>query len=358
MKSAKRAITLAAWKNMRQVLVKGIWGCSAPAGLVFERYGMCMKKEKAAKKGAAAVPRQPFKSHFKRYWQLYLMMLVPIIHILVFKYVPMLGSVLAFRRYRPGMSPFGTEWVGFHYFKRFLTDNMFWRAFRNTLVLSFMNLVINFPIPIIFAIFLNEVKNARFKKLVQTVSYMPRFISTVVVIAILGELLSPSSGMVNNFLQNVFGIVPVYFMNDAKYFRWIYVFTDTWQFMGWTAIIYLAAITGINTELYEAAEMDGATRIQKVFHVTLPSILPTIMVMLILDVGRMLTLGFEKVLLMYTPANSGVSDIIDTLVYRTGLTNQNYSYATAIGLFSDLIGVILVTVSNTVSKKVTGDGIY
>lgn len=306
----------------------------------------------------AKLARQPFPRHFKRYWQLYVMMIIPILHILIFKYVPMFGSVLAFRRYRPGMGPFGTQWVGFRYFERFLKDSMFWQAIGNTLLLSLMNLVINFPIPILFAILLNEIKNVKFKKAVQTISYMPRFISTIVVIAILGELLSPSSGMINNLLNGLFGIEPIYFMNDAKYFRGIYVLTDTWQYTGWTAIIYLAAITGINSEMYEAAEIDGANRIQKILYVTIPSIMPTIMVMLILNVGRMLSLGFEKVLLMYTPANSHVSDIIDTLVYRTGLTNQNYSYATAIGLFSGIIGVILVTTSNTISKKVTGDGIY
>lgn len=270
----------------------------------------------------------------------------------------MFGNVLAFRRYRPGMGSFGVSWVGFRYFENFLKDNAFWRAFRNTLVISLGNLIINFPIPIIFAILLNEVKHPKFKKVVQTISYMPRFISTVVVIAILKEILSPSSGLLNIFLNRTFGMEPTYFMNEPQFFRWIYIFTDTWQFTGWTAIIYLAAITGINLDLYEAAQLDGASRLQQIKHITLPSILPTIMVMLILNVGRMLSLGFEKVLLMYTPSNSAVSDIIDTLVYRTGLANQNYSYATAIGLFSGIIGIILVSSSNFISKKLTGDGIY
>ena len=298
------------------------------------------------------------RPHYHRYWQLYAMMVVPLIYFILFKYVPMFGNVLAFRRYRPGMGPFGTEWVGLQYFRRFAQDPAFWRAFRNTITLSLMNLVVNFPIPIIFAILLNELRNLRFKKIVQTVSYMPRFISTVVVIAILGELLSPSSGIINLFLKRFFDMDPIYFMNDEKYFRWIYVFVDTWQYTGWTAIIYLAAITGISSDLYEAATIDGASRIQQVFYITIPSIMPTIMVMLILNIGRLLSLGFEKVLLMYTPSNSAVSDIIDTLVYRTGLANQNYSYATAIGLFSGIIGVVLVSSSNALSKKLTGDGIY
>lgn len=300
----------------------------------------------------------PRKSYFARYWQLYAMMALPLIYFLVFKYVPMLGSVLAFRRYRPGMGPFGTEWVGLTYFSRFWSDPAFWRAFRNTLVLSILNLVVNFPIPILFAILLNEVHILPFKKVVQTVSYMPRFISTVVVIAILGELLSPSSGIINLLRQHLFGKEALYFMNEARFFRVIYILVDTWQYTGWTAIIYLAAITAIPAELYEAATIDGASRTQQIFFVTIPSIMSTIMVMLIISVGRLLSLGFEKVLLLYTPDNSMVSDIIDTLVYRTGLANQNYSYATAIGLFSGIIGVILVSSSNALSKRLTGEGIY
>ncbi len=300
----------------------------------------------------------PRKSYFARYWQLYAMMVLPLLYFLVFKYVPMLGSVLAFRRYRPGMGPFGTEWVGLTYFSRFWSDPAFWRAFRNTLVLSILNLMVNFPIPILFAILLNEVHILPFKKVVQTVSYMPRFISTVVVIAILGELLSPSSGIINLLRQHLFGKEALYFMNEARFFRVIYILVDTWQYTGWTAIIYLAAITAIPAELYEAATIDGASRTQQIFFVTIPSIMSTIMVMLIISVGRLLSLGFEKVLLLYTPDNSMVSDIIDTLVYRTGLANQNYSYATAIGLFSGIIGVILVSSSNALSKRLTGEGIY
>ena len=271
--------------------------------------------------------------HLKQYSALYAMMILPLLYFIIFKYVPMFGNILAFRRYRPGQGMFGTEWT-LRYFERFLKDPAFWRAFRNTLVVSLENLVINFPLPIIFAILLNEVRNKHLKKVVQTISYMPRFISTVVVIA------------------------PIYFMNEPGWFRPLYILSESWQYTGWTAIIYLAAITGISSDLYEAAEMDGATRLQQIFHVTIPSIMPTIMVMLIMNVGRMLSIGYEKVLLMYTPSNSGVSDIIDTLVYRTGLQNQNYSYATAIGLFGGIIGLILVSGSNAISKKLTDESLY
>lgn len=306
-------------------------------------------EEKAARKRSA-------KNHFRRYWVLYAMMVVPVIYYIVFKYLPMFGSILAFRRYRPGMGPFGTEWT-LRYWERFLKDPAFWNALRNTVITSVLNLVINFPIPIIFAILLNEVRAKRFKKVVQTVSYMPRFISTVVVVTLLNELLSPSSGIINRLIVACGG-ESIYFMNQAAWFRPIYILSETWQFTGWTAIIYLAAITSISPDLFEAAEMDGASRLQQIWYVTIPSILPTVMVMLIMNVGHLLSLGFEKVLLMYSPANSSVSDIIDTLVYRVGLANQNYSYATAIGLFSGLIGLILVTSSNALSKKLTGESIY
>jgi putative aldouronate transport system permease protein len=297
------------------------------------------------------------KANKHQYWQLYAMMVLPLLYFIIFKYVPMFGNILAFRRYRPGMGPFGTEWVGLRYFKLFFKDAAFWTAFKNTLILSLLNLIINFPIPIIFALLLNEVKNRYFKKFVQTISYMPRFISTVVVIAIVSELLSPSTGILN-IIRGKMGLDAIYYMNEPAYFRTIYVLLDTWQYTGWTAIIYLASITSISPDMYEAATIDGANRIQQIFYVTIPTILPTIMVMLILNIGRLLSLGFEKILLLYTPTNSQVSDILDTLVYRTGLANQNYSYATAIGLFTGIIGIILVTSSNNLSKKLTGQSIY
>lgn len=286
------------------------------------------------------------------------MMIAPIIYFILFKYMPMFGNILAFRRYQPGKGAYGTEWRGLYYFNRFLKDPAFWNAFKNTLMISLWNIIINFPLPIFFAIMLNEVRVKAFKKVVQTVSYMPRFISTVVVFGIISEILSPSSGILNRFLVNAFGIKPIYFINLPQYFRPIYILTDSWQYTGWTAIIYLAAITSVNTDLFEAAEIDGAGRIQKILYVTIPSIMPTIMVMLILQVGRMLSVGFEKVLLLYTPANSAVSDILETLVYRTGLMYQNYSYASAVGLFNGVVGLVLVTSANTVSRKTTGESIY
>lgn len=306
-------------------------------------------------------PRRPTAGKYlAAHWQLYVMLLLPLAYFLLFKYVPMFGNILAFRRFRPLTGPFGVRWEGLRYFNQFLKQPDFWRAFRNTLTLAALNLIINFPVPIIFAILLNELRSLRFKKLVQTVSYMPRFVSTVVVVSILTELLSPSSGALNRLIQNVTGQGAVFYMNEAAYFRPLYILSDMWQYMGWSAIIYLAAITGINNDLFEAARIDGASRLQLIWFVTLPTILPTIMVMFILRVGHLLSLGFEKVLLMYTPSNSTVSDIIDTYVYRMSIaaTAPQYSYATAIGLFSGLIGLILVSSSNLLSRKLTGESIY
>lgn len=308
------------------------------------------------KKNKEQIAKIPLRRYLKRYGALYLMLMIPLIYFIIFKYIPMAGNILAFRRYQPGKGMFGTQWT-LRYFERFLKDPSFWRAFRNTLVISLTNLLVNFPLPIIFAILANEITNKVFKKFVQTVSYMPRFISTVVVIAIMNEVLSPSSGIINELLK-ARGMEPIYFMNEAGWFRPLYILSEAWQYTGWVAIIYLSAITSISTDLYEAAEIDGANRLQKIWFITVQSILPTIMIMLILNIGRLLSLGYEKILLMYTPSNSGVSDIIDTLVYRTGLMNQNYSLATAIGLFGGIVGLILVSSANRLSKKLTDNSLY
>ena len=297
-----------------------------------------------------------------RYWQLYAMMLVPFCFLLVFKYGPMLGNILAFRRFKPLTGPYGVSWAEppLRYFKQFLGQKQFWTAFRNTLIISIENLAVNFPIPVIFAILLNEVRSVHVRRFIQTVSYMPRFISTVVVISILSELLSPSTGLLNRLLSTVFGIPRIYYLNEPVYFRLLYILTDMWQFTGWTAIVYLAAITAISTELFEAARIDGASRFQQIIYITIPSIMPTIMTMLILSVGNLLVLGYEKVLLMQTPTNMAVSDIIDTYVYRLslGATFPQYSLAAAIGLFNGLIGLILVSGANFLAKKITGSSIY
>lgn len=311
-------------------------------------------------KPALPARRPALRRYLYNNWQLYVMLLVPFAYFLLFKYVPMFGNILAFRRFRPLTGPFGVRWEGFRYFEQFLSQGDFWRAFFNTLTLAALNLVINFPVPIIFAVMLNELRSLRFKKLVQTVSYMPRFVSTVVVVSILSELLSPSSGALNRLIQGISGQPAVFYMNEAAYFRPLYILTDMWQYMGWSAIIYLAAITGISADLFEAARIDGAGRFQLIWYVTIPSIMPTIMIMFILRVGHLLSVGFEKILLMYTPSNSMVSDVIDTYVYRMSIaaTAPQYSYATAIGLFSGIVGLVLVSSANLLARRLTGESIY
>ena len=327
-----------------------------------------MARRKKALSNTEHVKKTTFRHYMGRYWQFYAMMLLPLAYFILFKYVPMFGNILAFRHYKPLAGPYGDRWASagkvwpepFRYFEQFLLVDKFWVAFKNTLIISLENLVINFPFPIIFAILLNELRNLKLKKFVQTVSYVPRFVSTVVVISIMSELLSPTLGMLTRLIDMVFGVGKIYYMNEPQYFRMLYILTDMWQFTGWTAIIYLAAITGISSDMFEAARIDGASRFQQIIYITLPTILPTIMVMLILNVGHLLSLGFEKVLLMQTDKNVIVSDIIDTYVYRytLGSSSPQYSLGAAMGLFNGIIGLILVSISNLVSRRLTGNSIY
>ncbi len=296
--------------------------------------------------------------YMRKYWQLYALMALPILYFLLFKFLPMAGNIIAFRKYRLGQSIFGVEWSGLKYFNMFMRDPSFWRAFGNTLKLSVLNLIITFPVPVVFALLLNEIQNSRMKKFIQTVSYLPRFFSTVVIVSMMSEILSPTTGIVNKTLQSLFGMTPIYFMGEPEWFRFNYIVSDIWQFTGYTAVIYFAAITGVSQELYEAAMIDGANRWQQTFYVTIPSIFSTIMVMLIMKIGQLMTVSFEKVLLMYNTQNSSASDIIDTFVYRIGLTQTNYSYATAVGLFGAVVGLVLVFGANRLSRSLTGESLY
>lgn len=286
-----------------------------------------------------------------------ILLLLPILYFVMFKYIPLVGNIIAFRKYQSGLSIFGTEWVGLRYFKMFIVDPMFWTALKNTFLLNIMGLAVNFPIPILFALLLNEISNMKYKKLVQTVSYFPRFISTVVVIGMLKVLLSPSDGLVNIILGQ-FGIQPIFFVNEASWFRFIYISSDLWQFMGWNSIIYLAALANIDEQLYEAAIIDGASRLKQTIHVTIPGIMPVIIISLVLSIGYLLSLGIEKVALLYTPNNSSVSDILEYYVYRIGLLQGNYSYATAVGLFNGIVALILISGANMFSRKFSDTSLY
>lgn len=288
---------------------------------------------------------------------LYLILLLPIIYLILFKYAPMAGNILAFRKFKVGGSMFGVKWEGLKYFKLFIRDSYFWQVFRNTLLLSVLNLVFGFPIPIILALLLNEVKNKGGKRIVQTITYLPKFLSTVVVVSMLQTLLSPSTGAINMFL-NKLGVESIYFLNEPSWFRPVYILSDIWQFMGWNSILYLTALTSVDPQLYEAAAIDGANRWKQTLHVTIPGILPTIVITLILSTRSVLSVGFEKVLLLYTQNTMDVADVISTYTYRMGIVNSQYSYTTAVGLFQGIINLIIITAVNQISKKMTETSLW
>ncbi len=301
------------------------------------------------------------RRNLSRYWQLYLMVVIPVIYYLIFRYVPMFGNIIAFRKYRAGGNIFGQEWSGLRYFKQFMKDHTFWKAFANTLILNIGYLLVRFPLTLIFALLINEIRNIHWKKFVQTVSYLPHFISMVIVAGMIKELLS-TSGPINAMIANAGG-EKINFIALAEWFRTIFIVSGLWQSLGWGTILYLAAMSGINPSLYEAASVDGANHFQRVWHVTIPCILPTITTLLILDIGGLVGSGgaFEKVFLLYNPMTYKTADIISTYVYRMGIgsnTGGNFSYATAVGLFEGLINLVLLTIANKVSKKVSDSSLW
>ncbi|MBR5936674.1 MAG: sugar ABC transporter permease [Clostridiales bacterium] len=305
-----------------------------------------------------AKKKHRFRRHIGQYWQIYLMLLVPIVYYIVFRYLPMFGNIIAFRKYKAGGSIFGSQNSGLKYFRQFIGDKSFWRAFKNTLILNFTYLLFRFPLTLIFALLINEIRNLHWKKFVQTVSYLPHFISMVIVCGVIKELLG-TTGPINNVIVSMGGR-PEQFLSIAKYFVPIFTISGIWQSMGWGTILYLAAMSNINPSLYEAAAVDGAGHFQRVWHITLPSIMPTITTLLILDIGGLVGSGgaFEKVFLLYNPMIYSSADIVSTYVYRMGLGSGNYSYATAVGLFEGLINLILLTTANFLSKKLTQSSLF
>ena len=306
--------------------------------------------------------QEKFKKNILRNWQLYVMCIIPIIYYIIFRYVPMFGNIIAFRKYRAGGNIFGEQWSGLRYFKMFWKDHTFWKAFANTLILNIGFLIFRFPLTLIFALLINEIRNLHWKKFVQTVSYLPHFISMVIVAGMIKELLS-TSGPINAAITALGGD-KINFISLAEWFRTIFIVSGLWQSLGWGTILYLAAMSNINPSLYEAAAVDGANRFQRVWHVTLPCILPTITTLLILDIGGLVGSGgaFEKVFLLYNPMTYSTADIISTYVYRMGIggtsSGGNFSYATAVGLFEGLINLVLLTIANNVSKKVSDSSLW
>lgn len=307
-----------------------------------------------------ALETHPQKSIWKRILKdryLLLLFLPCLIYYILFKYVPMWGVLISFKDFKPFIGFWGSEWVGLKHYIDFFNNPDAWRIIRNTLLLGVYTLLWCFPLPIVFALALNELTRPKFKKFVQTVSYMPHFLSAVVVCGMLNSFLSPVRGIVN-IIINMFGGETINFLSTASWFRPIYVASEVWQTLGWGAIVYLAAITNVDPQYYEAAKLDGASRLRQIWSITLPCIAPTVATMLILRIGSILEVGLEKVLLLYSPAIYETSDIIATYVYRQGLVSGNMSYATAIGLFSSVINLVLLVSANYFSKKFADTGLF
>lgn len=293
----------------------------------------------------------------RKNWDLYLMLVPVLAYFIIFHYAPMYGVQIAFRRYSVAKGITGSTWVGWYHFDRFFRSYYCQRLITNTLVISLYNLALGFPLPILLAIMINETRSARFRKTVQTVTYAPHFLSTVVVVSILDVLFKPGNGLVNNMLRAT-GNESVYFMAEPDMFKHLYVLSGVWQSTGWNSIIYVAALAGIDQALYEAATVDGASRWQTVLHITLPGLLPTATIMLILSTGQMMNLGFEKAYLMQNDLNIAGSDIISTYVYRIGLISGEYSFSAAVGLFNSVINCVLLFSVNALARRMSDTSLW
>lgn len=297
------------------------------------------------------------KKSLRKHWQLYLLVIPPVLFFILFKYLPMANAVLAFKNYQVTKGIWGSPWVGTKYFDMLFNNPQFWTLIKNTLFLSLYQLAATFPIPIILALLLNEVRSLRFKKAVQLITYAPFFISTVVMVSIIMIFLAPRLGLLNVIL-NAMGMESTNFLGDPTKFRSVYVWSEVWQTTGYSCVIYLAALAGVDPSLYEAAKVDGASRLQKIIHVDIPGILPAAVIILILSVGNIMSLGFERVYLMQNPLNLQSSEIISTYVYKIGLLNANYSFATAVGLFNSVINLILLVAVNAVSRRISENSLW
>jgi len=300
--------------------------------------------------------RHPVIRGMARSRYLYAIFFIPFCYYVIFHYWPMYGIIIAFKNYNIVKGISGSPWVGFHHFEKFLKDPYFWKLIRNTLLINIYELIWAFPAPIVLALMLNELKNQMFKRIVQSISYLPHFISTVVVCGMIANFLS-SDGLINQIIEWL-GLEPVKFLMLPEWFRTIFVASGIWQSVGWGSIIYLAALTGVDVELYDAAKIDGANRWHQLLSITLPSIAPTISIMLILNLGRLMSVGFEKIILLYNGSTYETADVISTFVYRRGLLGSDFSYATAVELFQAIVGLVLLYTANKASKKISQTSLW
>ncbi|MBR4060656.1 MAG: sugar ABC transporter permease [Lachnospiraceae bacterium] len=301
-------------------------------------------------------PKKTLGARMWKYRQLYLLLLPALIYVVIFSYGPMYGIQIAFKNYKGALGIWKSPWVGFKHFKDFFGGYYFWDLLKNTLLLSVYNLVANFPIPIVVALILNET-GPKLKKTAQTILYAPHFISTVVLCGMIVTLFSKESGVVNTILEAL-GLERIYFMGEPGAFRHLYVWSGVWQQMGWNAIIYIAALSAVDPSLHEAAAIDGATRMQRIIHINLPTIMPTIIITLIMAVGNIASVAYEKAFLLQTNLNVDVSEIISTYVYKRGIVDASYSFSTAVGLFNNIINIIMLCIANTISRKVSETSLF
>ena len=293
----------------------------------------------------------------KRDWQLLVLCALPVLYFIVFHYIPMYGVQIAFKDFKATDGIWGSAWVGFKHFKRFFASSQFVSLIKNTLGLSLLQILLGFPVPIILAIMLNQVKNQRFRKFAQSILYCPHFISIVVLAVMLYIFLSPRNGIVNTIIK-MLGGEAIFFLGEAKYFKLTFVISGIWQNAGWSAIIYIAALAGISPDLYEAAQVDGANKWQRIRHIDIPGIMPTIVMMLIMEIGKVMSLGFQKAYLLQNAQNLSASEIISTYIYKVGMLDAQYSYSAAVNLFNNVINIILLVTFNKLAKKLTDNSLW
>ena len=300
--------------------------------------------------------RYRFSTYMRKYWIYYCLLIPVLVYFAIFCYAPMYGVIIAWKRYSPAFGITGSKWVGWLYFRQFFSSMYFGRILRNTLLISIYDIIFGFPLPIIFAILLNELRNKTFAKFIQTTSYLPYFISVVIICGMLTDFLN-EDGVITTFLS-YFGLPKKIWLNDASAYRTIYVASGIWQGMGYNAVVYLAAISMVDTQLYDAAYIDGCNKSRRIIHVTIPSIVPTIVIMFILRMGSVLGIGADKALLLYNPLTYETSDIISTFTYRYGLLNANYSYGAAVGIFNSAVNIILLGTVNAISRRVSDTSLW
>ena len=299
------------------------------------------------------------KRYFSKTWQLWVMLLPAMIYIFIFCYIPMYGVQLAFKEYSYAKGFLGGDWVGFKYFKQYFESNMFWPTLKNTFVIAVTGIIVGFPAPIILALVINQIRNKKWRKFVQTIVYIPYFISVVVLVSMINILFANGSGVIANFLKALHLVSPsVNIIGSASTFLPLYVLTGVWQSMGWNSIIFIAALSSVDTQLYDACKVDGANRWQTMIHIDLPALVPTIMILFILNMGGILNVGFDKIFLMQNSTNLGISQVISTYVYKKGVLGAQYSLTTAVGLFQSVVGVFFLLMANFISRKLGERGIW